>query len=197
VKLINANILDLDLVKVLPHRRKAIVVANLPYYITTPIILFLLDGRENFKRMVIMVQLEVARRMIASPGRKEYGALSIRVQYFTHPSLVARVSRNAFIPPPKVDSAIVKFEIPTHPIYQVDNEEFFFNLVRVSFSNRRKMLKNALMALNLEEELILQTLEKLRIDPRGRPETLSMEEFGSLSNSLYPKRRGSKNGGTK
>jgi 16S rRNA (adenine1518-N6/adenine1519-N6)-dimethyltransferase len=193
VKLINANILELDLTEFLPPK-KIIVVANLPYYITTPIILFLLDRRENFKRIVVMVQLEVAKRMVASPGGKEYGAFSIRVQYFSHPSIISRVSKNSFIPPPKVDSAVVKLEIPNHPIQVVENEDFFFDLVRVSFSNRRKMLKNALVSLNLEEEVILKTLEELKIDPRERPETLSVERFSLLSNLLYAKRRGDRDG---
>jgi 16S rRNA (adenine1518-N6/adenine1519-N6)-dimethyltransferase len=157
------------------------VVANIPYYITTPIIFRLIDSRKNLKSMTLTIQKEVAERIVAKPGGKDYGVLSIMVQYYAKPELKFIIPREAFRPVPKVDSAVIHMEILERPSIDVKDEKFFFKLVKTSFSQRRKMLSNSLKSLSTD---VKKWLSSAGIEPSRRPETVSIEEFARLSD-LY------------
>jgi 16S rRNA (adenine1518-N6/adenine1519-N6)-dimethyltransferase len=157
------------------------VVANIPYYITTPLIFRLLEEKKGLKTMTLTVQKEVAERIVATPGGKDYGVLSIMVQYHAHPELKFIIPRQKFKPVPRVDSAVLHIRMLENPPVTVENETFFFKVVKTSFSQRRKTLANSLkgMRKDIRERLILSD-----IDPQRRPETLSLEEFARLSHTL-------------
>ena len=157
------------------------VVANIPYYITTPLIFKLLEFREKISTMTLLLQKEVARRMAAPPGSKEYGVLSISIQFYTKPEIRFIVSRKAFSPPPSVDSAVVHFDIPVKPIYITSDVSFFFAVVKSAFMQRRKMLSNSLSKFNG----IMEGLDEAGIDRKKRPEELSIEDFIKLADALY------------
>jgi 16S rRNA (adenine1518-N6/adenine1519-N6)-dimethyltransferase len=157
------------------------VVANIPYYITTPIIFRLIDAREHVKSMTLTIQKEVAERIAAAPGGKDYGVLSIMVQYFADPELKFIIPREAFRPAPKVDSAVVHMKILSNPRVQVRDEKIFFRVIKTAFSQRRKTLSNSLKGVRGD---IKGVLTGSGIDPQRRPETLSIEEFARLSDSL-------------
>ncbi|MGO0121641.1 16S rRNA (adenine(1518)-N(6)/adenine(1519)-N(6))-dimethyltransferase RsmA [Desulfothermobacter acidiphilus] len=159
------------------------VVANLPYYLTSPLLVRLLTSSWSVGLMVLMVQKEVALRLLATPGTKEYGSLSVLVQYRAVPSLVALVSPRNFYPPPEVDSAVVRLQVRTRPPVEVGDEELFFRLVRAAFAQRRKTLLNALAAACPEwgKEGWRERLRAAGIDPGRRGETLSLEEFARLA----------------
>lgn len=156
------------------------VVANIPYNITTPLIFKLLEFRDRMPSMTLLMQKEVARRITAPPGSKEYGVLSISTQLYTKPSMKFKVSRKAFLPPPNVDSAVVHFEVSATPLFDVRNEAFFLKVVKTAFSQRRKIIANSLKAF----ESITDALDKAGINPKVRPEELSAEDFARLSNVL-------------
>ncbi len=155
-------------------------VANIPYYITTPLIFRLFDTRKNLESMTLTVQKEVAERIIAKPGGKDYGVLSIMVQYYAKPSLKFIVPKGAFRPVPKVDSAVVHIEILERPSIDIKNKDFFSRIVRTAFSQRRKMLSNSLKSISGD---VKEWLAAAGIDPNRRPETLSIEEFARLANT--------------
>ncbi|MEJ2696639.1 MAG: 16S rRNA (adenine(1518)-N(6)/adenine(1519)-N(6))-dimethyltransferase RsmA [Candidatus Sulfobium sp.] len=157
------------------------VVANIPYYITTPIIFRLLDSRKHLSTMTLTVQKEVAERIVAHPGGKDYGVLSIMVQYLAHAELKFVIPREAFRPVPKVDSALLHMKILPEPSLVVRDERTFYRVVKTAFSQRRKTLSNSLKGLG---EGIRDKLVACGIDPGRRPETLSMEEFGKLADLL-------------
>lgn len=157
------------------------VVANIPYYITTPVIFGLLKAKKNLKSMTLTIQKEVAERIVATPGGKDYGLLSVMVQYHAEPGLKFIIPKGAFRPVPKVYSAVVHFKIPDKPSVLVKDEEFFFRVVKMAFSQRRKILSNSLKGLR---EDIKDRLAEAGIDSNRRPETLSIEEFARLSNIL-------------
>ncbi len=159
------------------------VAANLPYYITTPIIMNLLESRLPFKKIVVMIQKEVAQRLCASPGGKDYGAISVATQYFSRPQIIKNVPAGAFIPAPKVDSAVVSMEILDTPSVLPENEKLFFKLVKAAFSQRRKTLVNALSgsgAFGTKDEII-KAVESIGLSPAIRGEALSIEKFCELS----------------
>lgn len=157
------------------------VVANIPYYITTPIIFRLIESRGNLISMTLTVQREVAKRIAAQPGTKDYGVLSIMIQYYAIPELKFIIPKGAFRPVPKVDSALVNMKIRKSPPVEVKDEKFFFRVVKTAFSHRRKTLVNALKVLseNIKDEIIMAG-----IDPQRRPGTLSIEEFARLADVL-------------
>ncbi|MDI6802157.1 MAG: 16S rRNA (adenine(1518)-N(6)/adenine(1519)-N(6))-dimethyltransferase RsmA [Thermodesulfovibrionales bacterium] len=157
------------------------VVSNIPYYITTPIIFRLIEARKNLKSMTLTIQKEVAQRIVAKPDTKDYGVLSIAVQYYAHPELKFIVPRGAFRPVPKVDSAVIHVEILEKPRVNVRDEKLFFRIVRTAFSQRRKTLSNSLKAISKDIKGILMDAE---INPIRRAETLTIEEFAKLSNVL-------------
>lgn len=158
------------------------VVANIPYYITTPILFKLLEARKNIKTITITLQKEVAERIVAQPGNKNYGLLSIKMQYYSKPDIKFIIPAGAFRPVPKVDSAVVHIDILVKPKVYVFDEELFFKVIRVSFFRRRKTILNNLK--NLEPD-IKEILSVLGIDPGIRAEKLALEDFSKISNALY------------
>lgn len=159
------------------------VVANIPYHITTPLIFKLLEHRKNLISMTLTIQKEVAQRIVAKPGGKDYGVLSIMIQYYGKPELKFLIPRGAFRPVPKVDSACLHISIYEKPCVQVKDEKAFFRVVRTAFSQRRKTLSNALKIISPD---IKDILAETGIDQRRRPETLSIEEFARISERLRP-----------
>ena len=183
IDIINEDILKLDIRKAVPQENFK-VVANLPYYITTPIIFNLLEQKLPMERLVAMVQKEVAERMVAKPGGKDYGALSVAIQYYTEPAIAFMVPPASFVPPPSVDSAVIVCKRRQEPPVQIVDEKLFFRVVKASFSVRRKMLSNALknMGIDSEQTAAWLTLKKKKNKRRG--ETLSLEEFAALTNTF-------------
>lgn len=194
IAVINADILKLDIRAEILDKyftgglKKIKVVANLPYYITTPIIMSLLEMRiPLMDRMVFMVQKEVGQRMTASPGGKDYGALSVAVNYFTESKIMFLVPSHFFIPRPAVDSCVVRLCIRQEAPFYLADEKYFFQVVKAAFGQRRKMLTNALANapyLHVTREAVSAALQSLGRDPKARGETLSPAEFASLSNLL-------------
>ena len=160
------------------------VCANLPYYITTPIIFALLEKRLPMERLVAMVQKEVAERMAAQPGGKEYGALSVAIQYYTEPEIAFIVPPTSFIPAPAVDSAVIVCKRRAKPPVEVCDEALFFRVVKAAFSLRRKMLSNSLKNMGIKGEQVTKWLELAGVDGKRRAETLSLEDFAKLTNSF-------------
>ena len=160
------------------------VCANLPYYITTPIIFALLEKRLPMERLVAMVQKEVAERMAAQPGGKEYGALSVAIQYYTVPEIAFIVPPTSFIPAPAVDSAVIVCKRRIKPPVEVCDEGLFFRVVKAAFSLRRKMLSNSLKNMGIKSEQVAKWLELAGVDGKRRAETLSLEDFAKLTNSF-------------
>ena len=160
------------------------VCANLPYYITTPIIFALLEKRLPMERLVAMVQKEVAERMAAQPGGKEYGALSVAIQYYTEPEIAFIVPPTSFIPAPAVDSAVIVCKRRSKPPVEVCDEGLFFRVVKAAFSLRRKMLSNSLKNMGIKSEQVAKWLELAGVDGKRRAETLSLEDFAKLTNSF-------------
>lgn len=179
VEIVSGDVLKVDLGEVTEHRPFT-VAANLPYYITTPIIFALLEEDLPLQRLVVMVQKEVAKRMIAPPGGKDYGPLSLALQYYSQPRLAIPVPARDFMPAPKVDSMVVVCDKREHPAVDVP-AKLFFRVVKAAFSQRRKMLSNCLKTLGLNGEQVEQLLAAGGIDGKRRGESLSMEEFGNLA----------------
>lgn len=190
VKLINEDILKLNLKAILEENFGSFpvkVVANLPYYITTPIIMKLLEEDIKIKSITIMVQKEVGERLCAAPGGKDYGALTVAVQYRCIPKKIMVVPPESFIPRPEVESMVVRLDSRDKPPVTVKNEKMYFRVVKASFGQRRKTLLNALTAGNLgkSKEELKRILSKNSIDENRRGETLSLEEFAIIANELY------------
>lgn len=179
VEIVPGDVLKVDLGAVTKHRPFT-VAANLPYYITTPIIFALLEEDLPLQRLVVMVQEEVAERMIASPGGKDYGPLSLALQYYSRPRLAIPVPARDFMPAPRVDSMVVVCEKREHPAVDVP-AKVFFRVVKAAFSQRRKMLSNCLKNLGLSGDQVQQLLAEAGIDGKRRGESLTMEEFGNLA----------------
>ena len=190
VVLVNDDILKVDIRKIVDERsgeRPLKVVANLPYYITTPIIMGLFESHVPLKSIVVMVQKEVAERMHAGPGTRDYGALSLAVQYYAKSEIVANVPPNCFIPRPNVGSAVVRLTRYTAPPVQVGDEGRMFALIRAAFNQRRKTLVNALSnapALGLTKEYVTEALAKMQLPLTIRGEALTLEQFAELSVEL-------------
>ena len=190
VEVINDDILKVDINKLATERNagKPIkVVANLPYYITTPIIMGLFESHVPIDSITIMVQKEVADRMQEGPGSKEYGALSLAVQYYANPEIVVNVPPSCFMPQPKVGSAVIRLTRHAQPPVDVENEKLMFQLIRASFNQRRKTLANGLnnfSGLNLSKEVIQSCIEELGVPVTIRGEVLSLAQFAQLSNII-------------
>ncbi len=193
VTIINEDVLKLDLNDLVLKEnggRPIKVVANLPYYITTPIIMGLFEKHVPLESITVMVQKEVADRMQVGPGTKDYGALSLAVQYYAKPYIVANVPPNCFMPRPKVGSAVIRLTVHQEPPVHVEDEKLMFEIIRASFNQRRKTLANGLKnsaELNLSREVIAECIEELGKGPGIRGEALTLEEFAMLSNSIYHK----------
>lgn len=188
VKVINQDILKVDineLVKEYNNGRPIKVVANLPYYITTPIIMGLFESNVPIDNITVMVQKEAADRMQVGPGSKDYGALSLAVQYYASPYIVANVPPNCFIPRPNVGSAVIRLTRYQEPPVQVKDPKLMFKLIRASFNQRRKTLQNGLNnspEISFSKEEITKAIESLGVSPSVRGEALSLEQFAQLAN---------------
>lgn len=185
--LFQENILDVDLRELMRSYRgsRVHVVANLPYYITSPIIMYFLESGCSLDTLVFTMQEEVARRIVASPGSKEYGILSVIAQFYAKLSLALKIKRGAFFPVPQVDSAVVRFELYRDPPVAVTDRELFIEAVKTGFSQRRKTIKNNLLRLDAiagDAVKAGKLLSDCRIDQSRRAETLSLEEFASIAN---------------
>ena len=192
VSVINADILKLDINKLVQEKNngKPIkVVANLPYYITTPIIMGLFESHVPLKSITIMVQKEVADRMQVGPGTKEYGALSLAVQYYAKPEIVAVVPPNCFMPRPNVSSSVIRLTRYEKPPVSVTNEKFLFSLIRATFNQRRKTFVNSLKigGIPVTKEAILSTLAEMQLSPTIRGEALNLAQFAEFSNRILQK----------
>ena len=186
VNIISGDIMKQDLKELCGGGRYK-VVANLPYYITTPIVMKLLEENASIESITIMIQKEVAQRMQTGPGSKDYGALSLAVQYYAKPVYVCTVPPECFIPRPGVDSAVVRLEVFDTPPVKVKDPEFMFKLIRAAFNQRRKTLGNAVSgdaALNISRESVQQALTGLGLDEMIRGERLTLEEFARLADVL-------------
>lgn len=189
VEIINEDILKVDITNLCNkynNGRPIKVVANLPYYITTPIIMGLFESGCPLESITIMVQKEVADRMKCGPGSKDYGALSLSVQFYSNPEIVANVSPESFIPKPCVGSSVIRLTRYPKPPVEVDDEKYMFKLIRAAFNMRRKTMVNSLMSgnLGLTKEEILSAIDKLNLSPQVRGEALTLNEFAALSNIL-------------
>lgn len=193
VKVINDDILKVDinaLAKEYNNDRAIKVVANLPYYITTPIIMGLFESHVPIDSITIMVQKEVADRMQAAPGKKDYGALSLAVQYYSAPEIVVNVPPSCFMPQPKVGSSVITLKKHETPVVEVDDEKLMFRVIRASFNQRRKTLANGLNnygGINLSKEQIQESIEQLGVPANIRGEALSLAQFAQLSNIIGEK----------
>lgn len=189
-KLIHKDVLKVDLKKLIAEEspnRPIKVVANLPYYITTPIVMTLLENDLPIESITVMVQKEVADRLASKPGSKQYGAITVSVNYFAEPYLVANVPRNCFMPRPNVDSAVIKLTINQNPVVKANNTKQMFNIIKAAFLLRRKTLLNTLAAhanLGLSKEELKTLLDESGIGAQTRGETLSLEDFARLSDYI-------------
>lgn len=189
IEVVHGDVLELDLKALLAEKmagvEKISVVANLPYYVTTPILMKLLEERLPLENIVVMIQKEVAERIAAKPGTKDYGSLSVAAQFYAETEVAMIVPASVFIPRPNVDSAVIRLKVRDRPPVEVDDQDMFFRVVRSSFAQRRKTLLNNLMNGLFRKEQkdeVIQMLADIQIDPTRRGETLSIEEFARLAN---------------
>lgn len=183
--LIHKDALKVDFNELIGDERSVKLVANLPYYVTTPIILKLLKDGYKFKSLTIMIQKEVAERINAEPDCKAYGAISVLVQYYCNTSIIRSVSPASFIPRPKVDSIVIKLDRLDKPRVETKDVKLMFELVRAGFNMRRKTLWNATKTLKVNKEKLEEAFEKSGIDPKRRAETLTVQEFATLADCIY------------
>ena len=182
VRIIHGDVLKLDVPTIMNHKPFK-VVANLPYYITTPIIMSLLESKLPIERLVVMVQKEVALRMVAKPGTKDYGALSVAVQYYTEPDIVLDVPPKSFLPAPAVTSSVIRCVLRDKPPVDVIDEKLFFRVVKVGFAQRRKTFSNTMKTTGLTRDRIEELLAKANIDGQRRGETFTLQEFADVANA--------------
>ena len=194
VRIINEDVLKVDIRKLAEEEnggRPIKVVANLPYYITTPIIMGFFENQVPVESITVMVQKEVAQRMQTGPGSKDYGALSLAVQYYADPYIVANVPPNCFMPRPKVGSAVIRLTRHAVPPVEVEDEKLMFSVIRAAFNQRRKTLYNGLKnSGEFEEEIIREAIEQLGKGANVRGEALTLEEFARLSNHIKNRQKG-------
>lgn len=195
IKIINEDILKVDINTIVEEQNGGNpikIVANLPYYITTPIIMSLLEKHINLQSITIMVQKEVADRMQAGPGTKDYGALSLAVQYYTKPEIIAKVPASCFMPRPNVDSTVIKLTRYEQPPVEALDEDFLFAVIRASFNQRRKTLINGLSNagnLSIDKERAAEVLEQMGLSSQIRGEALTLKQFAEFSNSFLLKNK--------
>ena len=182
VRIIHGDVLKLDVPSIM-NQKPFKVVANLPYYITTPIIMSLLESKLPIERLVVMVQKEVALRMVAKPGTKDYGALSVAVQYYTEPDIVLDVPPKSFLPAPAVTSSVIRCVLRDKPPVDVIDEKLFFRVVKAGFAQRRKTFSNTMKTTGLSKDRIEELLAKANIDGQRRGETFTLQEFADVANA--------------
>ena len=182
VRIVHGDVLKLDVPTIMNHKPFK-VVANLPYYITTPIIMSLLESKLPIERLVVMVQKEVALRMVAKPGTKDYGALSVAVQYYTEPDIVLDVPPKSFLPAPAVTSSVIRCVLRDKPPVDVIDEKLFFRVVKAGFAQRRKTFANTMKTTGLSKDRIEELLAKANIDGQRRGETFTLQEFADVANA--------------
>ena len=191
VTVINEDVLKVDLKELaekMNEGRPVKVVANLPYYITTPIIMSLFESHVPVESITVMVQKEVAERMQAGPGTKDYGALSLAVQYYAEPYIVANVPPNCFMPRPNVGSAVIRLQVHKNPDIRVKDESLMFRIIRASFNQRRKTLQNSLShdpQLGISKEVVARILEEMGLSATIRGEALSLQQFAQFSDLVF------------
>lgn len=191
LKIINDDVLKCDLNKIIEEEfngEAVRIVANLPYYITTPIIMHILENKIKTESLCIMIQKEVAERIAAKPSTKDYGALTVSVNYYAEPRMICHVPPSSFIPAPKVSSSVISLDIRKVPPVEVKNEKGYFKIVKAAFGQRRKTLLNALSnspAIPMAKDGILQTLIEIGIGEKRRGETLTLQEFANISNKIF------------
>ena len=183
VRIVHGDVLKLDVPTIMNHKPFK-VVANLPYYITTPIIMSLLESKLPIERLVVMVQKEVALRMVAQPGTKDYGALSVAVQYYTEPDIVLDVPPKSFLPAPAVTSSVIRCVLRDKPPVDVIDEKLFFHVVKAGFAQRRKTFANTMKTTGLSKDRIEELLEKANIDGQRRGETFTLQDVANAWASL-------------
>ncbi|MDD5173930.1 MAG: 16S rRNA (adenine(1518)-N(6)/adenine(1519)-N(6))-dimethyltransferase RsmA [Candidatus Omnitrophica bacterium] len=186
LKIFNEDILEYDLSKVFTGN-KIKVIGNLPYYITTPVIEYIVENREIVESALIVIQKEVALRLLASEGSKDRGSISCFVQYYTRPEYLCTISRTSFYPVPDVDSSLLRLNILHEPAHHVKDEPVFFKIVRGAFNQRRKSIINSLSreaVLDIPKEKLTGILNELKIDPSSRPQDLPLSSFANIANSV-------------
>ncbi len=188
-KVINADVMKLDLNKVIEEEFEGmdvVVCANLPYYITSPIIMKLLEDKLPIKALTVMVQKEAADRLCAKVGSRESGAVTVAVNYYSEAEKLFSVSRGSFMPAPNVDSAVIRLNVADKPRVDVKDEKLFFKMIKSAFAQRRKTISNSITSgLSLSKESFKEACEKAGISPTARAEALTLEELGNLSNAIY------------
>ncbi len=198
VKIVNGDVMKLDLARLLAEEfpgMEVVVCANLPYYITSPVIMRLLEEKLPIASLTVMVQKEAAERLCALPGSRACGAVSAAVQYYAEPEVLFSVGRGSFVPQPNVDSAVIRFRIRKAPPVEVEDERAFFSLVKAAFGQRRKTVANSVSALlGLPKETVQRACEAAGVSPAARAEQLSMEQLAALSSAIGARRAGEEKG---
>ena len=184
LEIVYGDVLKTDINELIKNEKNVKVVANLPYYITTPIIMKLLEERLELKSITVMVQKEVAERICSSYKDKEYGAITISVQYFSSPSIIIDVPKENFLPSPEVDSSVIKLDLLDKPRVDVNDEKLFFRLVKSAFSQRRKTISNSLTCVGISKQEIEKILDDLKIDKKLRAENLSIYQYAEIANKI-------------
>ncbi len=188
VKVISGDVMKIDLRKLIEDEFQGmdvVVCANLPYYITSPVIMKLLEEKLPIKALTVMVQKEAADRLCARMGTRECGAVTAAVRYYSEPKLLFKVSAGSFMPAPKVDSAVIRMDVDKKPALEIKDEKLFFKVVRGAFSQRRKTVANSLSSmLSVDKQTVNAAIGKAGVNPQARPEAMSLSDFAALSNAL-------------
>lgn len=188
IKVINEDVLKLDLNKLIEDEfkgMKVVVCANLPYYITSPVIMKLLEDKLNIEAITVMVQKEAAQRICAEVGSRESGAVTVAVNFYSKPEMLFQVSAGSFMPAPKVDSAVMRLNVYEQPLFELEDEKKFFTVVKAAFAQRRKTVLNSISSsLGLEKSVVNDVLLDSGVDPRSRAEKLSMNDFAEISRRI-------------
>ena len=183
-EVIYGDVLKIDLEELIKGYDSVKVVANLPYYITTPIIMKLLEDKLKIKSITVMVQKEVGERICATHKDKEYGAITVSVQYYSEPQIIIDVPKENFLPAPEVDSCVIRLDMREKPLVSLKDEKLFFRLVKGAFTQRRKTINNSLTCSGKSKEEIIAALNKLGIDSKLRAENLSIQQYADIANTL-------------
>ncbi|MBR4110639.1 MAG: 16S rRNA (adenine(1518)-N(6)/adenine(1519)-N(6))-dimethyltransferase RsmA [Clostridia bacterium] len=184
IEIIHDDILKVDLKSIIDTNESVKVVANLPYYITTPIIMTLLENKYNLQSITVMVQKEVGRRICSEPGSKEYGAITVSVKYYSDAKIIIDVPKDNFLPAPEVDSCVIKLDIRKTPIVELNDEKLFFEIIKNGFCQRRKTILNSLTSNGITKEKLKDILDKLELSEKLRAEDLSIYDFANISNMV-------------